>query len=75
MIDLRVDLSDDIRGIDWLDDVCENEASPRVELPGDSVEEIGLVRAFEVVNYAERLKGQGRKSPSAKDPRAPSRAG
>ena len=50
VIDLGVDGRHDVRGIDGLDHVGEDEAAGRVERVGDASEEIGLARAFEVMN-------------------------
>ena len=54
VIDLSVDCCHDIRGIDGLDDVGEDETAGRVEPAGDASEEIGLACAFEVMNCKSR---------------------
>lgn len=54
VIDLRVDCRHNIRGIDGLHDVGQDETAGRVELAGDASEEIGLACAFEVMNCKSR---------------------
>jgi hypothetical protein len=54
VIYLRIDCRHDIRGIDGLHDVGQDEAAAWCEPAGDVSEEIGLSSAFEVVNCKSR---------------------
>jgi hypothetical protein len=54
VIDLRVDCRRNIRGIDGLHDVGQDETAGRCEPAGDASEEIGLSSAFEVMNCKSR---------------------
>ena len=49
VIDLRVDRSHYVRGIDRLHDIGEDKAAACGELPGDLPEQIGLACAYEVM--------------------------
>ena len=54
VVDLRVDFRHDIRGIDRLHDVGEDETAGRVERAGDALEETRLACAFEVMDCKSR---------------------
>ena len=54
VIDLRVNCRHNVRGIDRLNHVGEDETAGRVEPAGDASEEISLACAFEVMNCKSR---------------------
>jgi hypothetical protein len=72
VVDFRVDFRHDIRGIDRLHDVGEDETAGRVERAGDALEETGLACAFEVMDCKSRYDEVER--PSGKDPPADPRS-